>query len=220
MLGGAEPTGGLAIVVGAHSNMPPPSLTGKAVDAPEEALESQAYLAVVVADGEPFLMDGAGVLVARDNNQVQKQDRERNRQAIDAMLAEAEAKTPETDFSRRSTWRTGICSAPVTTRSSSSTPASPPAGALDFAAEPYLLDQDPDELASSLAEAGALPDLSGIRVVFQGLGDTAAPQPALGQRQRDNLVAIWEAVLRRRRRRTSCRGDSAQWQAGHGACPA
>jgi outer membrane protein OmpA-like peptidoglycan-associated protein len=33
-------------------------------------------------------------------------------------------------------------------------------------------------------------------VVFQGLGDTVAPQPAFGQRQRDNLVAIWEAVLR------------------------
>src|SRR3954451_11905460 len=95
----AEPTGGLAIVVGGHSNMPLPALAGKAAEARENALVSQAYLAVVVADGEPFVMEGAGALVARDENAVvQKEDRDRNRPTIDDMLAAAKAKTPETDL--------------------------------------------------------------------------------------------------------------------------
>jgi outer membrane protein OmpA-like peptidoglycan-associated protein len=191
-----EPTGGLAIVVGGRSNMPPPSLTGKAVDAREEALVSQAYLSVVVADGEPFQMDGAGVLVARDENDVvQKQDRERTRQAIDAMLAEARAKTPETDLlSALDLAARGISSAPgdhtiVVVDSGLST-----VDPLDFRT-PGLLDADPVELADSLEAAGELPDLAGIDVVLQGLGDTAAPQQKLRRPQRQNLIDIWVAII-------------------------
>ena len=191
-----EPTGGLAIVVGARSNMPPPSLTGKAVEAREEALVSQAYLSVVVADGAPFQMDGAGVLVARDENAVvQKQDRERNRQAIDAMLGEARAETPETnllgalDLASR-----GISSAPgdhtlVVLDSGLST-----VDPLDFRT-PGLIDFDPVELANSLEVAGELPDLSGVDVVFQGLGDTAFPQEKLRRPQRLNLIDIWKTIV-------------------------
>jgi outer membrane protein OmpA-like peptidoglycan-associated protein len=193
-----EPTGGLAIVVGGHSNMPPPALAGKAAEAREDALVSQAFLSVVVGDGEPFVMQGAGSLVARDENSVvQKQDRDRNRQAIGDMLAAAKAKTPETDLlAGLSLAARGISSASgkhtiVVVDSGLST-----TGALDFAAEPQLLDADPQELADGLAKDGALPDLSGLRVLFQGLGDTVAPQPALDQRQRDNLIAIWNAVIR------------------------
>ena len=192
------PTGGLAIVVGGHQNMPLPALAGKAAEAREEALLSQAVLAVVVADGEPFVMEGAGTLLARDGNPVvQEQDRDRNRQAIDDMLAAAEAKTPETDLlAGLGLARRSIDSAPgehtvVVVDSGLST-----AGALNFAADPKLLDADPDELAQRLAAAGQLPDLSGVRVLFQGLGDTVPPQPALDQRQRTNLIAIWEAIVR------------------------
>jgi outer membrane protein OmpA-like peptidoglycan-associated protein len=190
-----EPTGGLAIVVGAHSNMPPPSLTGKAVEAREEALVSQAYLSVVVADGEPFQMDGAGALIARaENGVVQKQDRERNRQAIDAMLAEARAKTPETDLlSALDLAARGISSASgdhtiVVLDSGLST-----VGPLDFT-QPGLLDADPSELATSRKNAGELPDLTGTHVVFQGLGDTVSPQDKPRIPQRKSLIAIWTAI--------------------------
>jgi outer membrane protein OmpA-like peptidoglycan-associated protein len=191
-----EPTGGLAIVVGARSNMPPPSLAGTAVEAREDALISQAFLSVVVADGEPFQMNDAGVLIARDENGVvQKQDRDRNRQAIDAMLAEARAETPETDLlSALDLAARGISSAPgdhtVVVLDSGLSTVDP----LDFRT-PGLLDADPAELAESLMAAGELPDLTGIDVVFQGLGDTAAPQEKLRRPQRTNLVAIWQAIV-------------------------
>jgi outer membrane protein OmpA-like peptidoglycan-associated protein len=193
----AEPTGGLAIVVGARSNMPPPSLTGHAVEAREEALISQAYLSVVVADGAPFQMNGAGVLIARDENAVvQKQDRERNRQAIGAMLAEARALTPETDLlSALHLAARGISSASgdhtIVVLDSGLSTIDP----LDFRT-PGLLDADPIELADSLRSSGELPDLAGIDVVFQGLGDTSAPQDTLRRPQRANLIAIWEAIIK------------------------
>jgi outer membrane protein OmpA-like peptidoglycan-associated protein len=191
-----EPTGGLAIVVGARSNMPPPSLTGQAVEAREGALVSQAFLSVVVADGVPFQMDDAGVLIARDENGVvQKQDRDRNRQAIDAMLAEARAETPETDLlSALDLAARGISSASgtrtiVVLDSGLSTVAP-----LDFRT-PGLLDADPVELATSLKAADELPDLSGVDVVFQGLGDTVSPQEKLRRPQRMNLIDSWIAIV-------------------------
>jgi outer membrane protein OmpA-like peptidoglycan-associated protein len=191
-----EPTGGLAIVVGARNNMPPPSFTGKAVEAREDALVSQAYLSVVVADGAPFQMDGAGVLVARDENAVvQKQDRERHRQAIDATLAEARAETPETDLlGALDLAARGISSAPgdhtlVVLDSGLST-----VDPLDFRT-PGLIDFDPVELANSLKVAGELPDLSRVDVVFQGLGDTASPQEKLRRPQRLSLIEIWVAIV-------------------------
>lgn len=194
----AEPTGALAVVVGGHEHMPPAALNGRAADARDAALVSQALFAVVVADGEPFVVPSPVQLLARDeNSQVQERDRDRNREGIDAMLAEAQAKTPETDLLTGLDLAARGLSSGIGDRTILAVHSGlSTTGALDFAAEPHLLDADPESLAQGLAEAGELPNLAGLRVVFQGLGDTVAPQPALGQRQRDNLVAIWEAIVR------------------------
>jgi outer membrane protein OmpA-like peptidoglycan-associated protein len=191
----SEPTGGLAIVVGARSNMPAPSLDATANDALETAVLAQSYLSVVVADGEPFEVTG-GRLVADDANlQVQERDRERNRQLVRTTIADAEAKTSETDLLRAlSLASRAISGEPgartiVVVDSGLSTVAP-----LDFT-QAGLLDADPTELATSLEAAGQLPDLSGLDVVFQGLGDTAPPQEAIGQARRTNLVAIWQAIV-------------------------
>ena len=69
------------------------------------------------------------------------------------------------------------------------------AGALDFR-NPGLLNADPADLAASLARAGDLPDLSGLHVVFQGLGATAPPQPSLGAVAREKLIDTWTAIAR------------------------
>ncbi|MGY2001731.1 OmpA family protein [Blastococcus sp. SYSU DS1024] len=194
--GDPEPSGGLAIVVGARSNSAGPVLGGAAADAREAALASQAHLSIVVADGAPFHLDGSGALLARDDNAVvQGQDRDRNRALIDQMLAEAQAQTPETDLlaaldlaARALGTGAGRRTLVVVDSGLSTT------GALDFAAQPDLLDADAGTLAAQLGDAGALPDLGGIDVVFSGLGDVAAPQQALPRSQRENLVALWTAI--------------------------
>ncbi|WP_346619207.1 OmpA family protein [Blastococcus montanus] len=193
---GAEPSGAMAIVVGARSNSAEPVLGGAAGDAREAALASQAHLSIVVADGAPFQLDGAGALLARDENAVvQPQDRDRNRALIDQLVAEAAARTPESDLlaaldlAARALGAAADRRTLVVVDSGLST-----AGALDFATQPALLDADPRALAAQLDDAGALPDLAGIDVVFAGLGDVAAPQQALPRAQRENLVALWTAI--------------------------
>jgi outer membrane protein OmpA-like peptidoglycan-associated protein len=191
----SEPTGGLAIVVGARSNMPAPTLDATASDALERAVLSQSYLSIVVADGAPFEVTKGRLRADDTNKQVQDRAREKNRQQARAAVAEAAARTPETDLLSALDRATRSISAAsgahtiVVVDSGLSTVAP-----LDFT-QPGLLDADPTELADSLKAAGELPDLAGVDVVLQGLGDTAAPQERIGRAQRDNLVAIWQAIV-------------------------
>ena len=177
--------------------MPGAALAGTALAARERALDAQAYLAIVVADGKPFVEGQAGSLLARDSNSViQRRDRDANRQLVDTQLADAKAKTPETDLlSALDLAARTISSQPghhtiVVLDSGLSTVAP-----LDFRA-PGLIDSDPAELAASLKTARQLPDLAGDDVVFQGLGDTAAPQAELGRPQRAALIDIWMAIAK------------------------
>jgi outer membrane protein OmpA-like peptidoglycan-associated protein len=190
----SEPTGGLAIVVGAHSNMPAASLDGAAHDALEGAVTNRSYLSVVVADGAPF-ESVTGRLVVSDANEVARTaDEAANRQKVQAAVSGAAARASQTDLlaaldlGARSLSAAGGAHTIVVLDSGLSTVAP-----LDFT-QAGLLDADPTELADSLQAAGELPGLAGADVVFQGLGDTAAPQPAVGRAQRANLVAIWTAV--------------------------
>jgi outer membrane protein OmpA-like peptidoglycan-associated protein len=52
----------------------------------------------------------------------------------------------------------------------------------------------PHTVATTLRRRGFLPRLTGWRVVFSGLGDTAAPQPALPLPQRTLLTRYWLAI--------------------------
>jgi outer membrane protein OmpA-like peptidoglycan-associated protein len=192
--GAPEPTGGLAIVVGAHSNMPAPELSGVADAELETAVVAESYLALVVADGKPFESATGRLLASDENDTARDQDREANRRMVRGGLADAAAVTPEVDLlgaldvAARSISSASGRHAVVVVDSGLSTVAP-----LDFT-EPGMLDADPAELAASLAAAGELPALDGADVVFQGLGDTADPQPAIGRAQRTNLIAIWTAI--------------------------
>jgi outer membrane protein OmpA-like peptidoglycan-associated protein len=78
-------------------------------------------------------------------------------------------------------------------------------GVLNFASNPALINQDPNEVAESiLAMSGAgviETTLSGFDVVFSGLGSTALPQGGLQyqgeENSRTNLRAIYQAIVER-----------------------
>jgi OOP family OmpA-OmpF porin len=65
---------------------------------------------------------------------------------------------------------------------------------LDFRT-PGLLEAAPSDIAGYLAKDDELPHLSGIRVVLVGIGQTSAPQGALGIALTDNLEKIWQAMM-------------------------
>lgn len=58
-----------------------------------------------------------------------------------------------------------------------------------------LLNSEPDAVVDALRDAKALPRLEGVTVLWALLGQTAAPQPDLSERDKQSLQQIWEAVL-------------------------
>ena len=58
-----------------------------------------------------------------------------------------------------------------------------------------LLDAQSEDIVEALEQMQALPDLTGVRCMWVGLGETIAPQKALSERQRENLKEIWQSVL-------------------------
>lgn len=66
-------------------------------------------------------------------------------------------------------------------------------GYLDF--RKGLLDSDPAEVAEALAQACALPQLEGVKVLWAMCGQTAAPQPEMNEREKQTLRDIWSSVL-------------------------
>ncbi|MGY1696802.1 OmpA family protein [Geodermatophilus sp. SYSU D00814] len=193
---GPDPTGGVAFVVGARSNMPAPRLDGRALEALDTAVEDQSLAAIVVADGEPDLLGTMQLLIEGATNQARDASREDNRELVIDGLTSARAEDEETDLlAAVDLGVRSIASAEgehtvVVVDSGLST-----AGALDFR-QPGLLDTDPETLAADLEAAGHLPDLEGVTVVLQGIGDTFAPQAPLDRPQRVKLIAIWEAIIR------------------------
>lgn len=67
------------------------------------------------------------------------------------------------------------------------------AGYLDFTKG--LLNADTGLVIDLLKKASAIPELSGIQVVWLGCGKTAAPQEPLSETQIVHLREIWQAVL-------------------------
>jgi outer membrane protein OmpA-like peptidoglycan-associated protein len=62
--------------------------------------------------------------------------------------------------------------------------------------EPGMMMASPADIVGFLEQRGLIPNLRGRHVLLSGFGWTAAPQPALNQAARDNVVAQWEAIIR------------------------
>lgn len=191
-----KPSGGLAIVVGARSNSALPALDGAASSALDSALANQSYLAVIEADGAPFIAQKGPLLTPGANAPALSQERAANRARVEAALASVKAKSKETDLVAALTLAArSIHDVPgphtvVVVDSGIST-----AGEVDFT-KPGMTDVDPGDLAEQLRAAKQLPDLSGAQVVFEGIGDAAHPQNGPDNARRTWLIGIWTAIAK------------------------
>lgn len=66
---------------------------------------------------------------------------------------------------------------------------------LDFR-QPGLLDADNQNVVDFLKASGGLPDLKGAKVILDGIGDVADPQPRLSAAQQQHLVDLYTRVAR------------------------
>lgn len=190
---GSSRPGALAVIVGAHANMIAPTVTPSVRAEIEDAAARGARATVIVADGDPTVV--ATVPLATENNNPLYQ-RQRINQFVD-LIEQVRADTPEVDLlaalhlAARSVADAAGPKTIVVIDSGLQT-----AGALRFQDHGgALLDADPDEVIERLQEEQRLPDLSGVRVVFAGLGDTAPPQEPLPPPDRRTLVALWTGIV-------------------------
>lgn len=191
--GGTGQPGALAVIVGAHSNMVAPSLTAGVRDEIATASELGSPATVIVPDGSPAASATIDLATPNDNP-LYKQDQVNQ---LNGLIDSTRADSPEVDL-------LGAIALAARSVSDAAGPRTIIAidsglqttGALRFQDQDgALLDANPGEVVDLLRRTRQLPDLTGIRVVFTGLGDTAAPQQTLPQPARAVLVELWKAIV-------------------------
>ncbi len=193
----------VALLICHSSGRAAPNLSSTAVQqAVSQAVGSYGYICVINVDGDPdVVLEGSCDIDSR------YKDADPQKLALDASnrtiqlltrLQNVKANTPEIDTlsSLRLAVRS-LSSAPIGTQkvmvivdSGLNT-----CGLMDF--RNNLLSGDAETIAAALEEMQAIPDLSGIQIVWQQMGDVTAPQEPLSPRQLSQLKAIWSAIIAR-----------------------
>ncbi|MGQ0779134.1 MAG: OmpA family protein [Pseudonocardiales bacterium] len=190
--GNSEP-GALAIIVGARANMVAPSLINTVRAELDTASGLESPVTVIVPDGTPTASATLDLGTPNDNP-LYKQDKITQ---LNITLDATRADSPEVDLlaalslaARSVTEAVGPQTIIVIDSGLQTT------GALRFQDQDgALLSANPSEVVDLLRRTQQLPDLTGIRVVFTGLGDTAPPQQPLPQPARAILVELWTAIV-------------------------
>lgn len=192
---GATQPESTAFVVGAHANAPLPK-TDCATDYLSQAVDTNGYIEVISAEGEPrSAVAGAMVGSTANTESKRAQENDQWKAALPGYLSEVRAQTSEVDT---------LASIELAARALSEAPGAhrivlmdsglQTTGALDFT-QGALISADATEVAAWLSDQNELPNLDGIQVEWYYLGDVASPQADLTPAQRDNLRAIWQAIL-------------------------
>lgn len=185
--------GALAVIVGAHSNMVAPSLVDTVKTEIDTASDLGSPATVIVDDGSPTASAPLALKTANDNP-LYRQDQVKQ---LKNLIDKTRADNPEVDL---------LAALNLGVRSVSDA-AGPKTivvidsglqttGALRFQDQDgALLNANPDEVVDQLRRTQQLPNLTGMRVVFTGLGDTAPPQQPLPAPARAVLVALWTKIV-------------------------
>ena len=195
-----ETPSAVALVLGAHANSRALNLNSPLIrDAVKTAISSFGFVSVISEDGSPDLIAADNYTVPeqyRGNSQLLKSLSEKKAGALLAALEDVRADDAEADTleALRLAVR-ALASAPegakkeiIAVDTGLST-----TGLLDFRSN--LLTAAPETIAQLLKDRQALPDLTGITVKWQQLGDVSAPQQSLSPAQVKQLSAIWQAVV-------------------------
>ncbi|MDQ4010730.1 MAG: OmpA family protein [Actinomycetota bacterium] len=185
--------GALAVIVGAHSNMVAPSLLDTVKTEIDTAAELGSPATIIVDDGSPTATAAVSLKTANDNPLYQQDQINQ----LTNLISQTRADNPEVDLlaaidlaARSVTDAVGPKTIVVIDSGLQTT------GALRFQDQDgALLNANPDEVVGLLRRTQQLPNLTGMRVVFNGLGDTAPPQQPLPVPARAAVVALWTKIV-------------------------
>ena len=196
------PDGPIAVAVSGRANSPAPSLPPVAEQIVSNAVERVPIggvgprLTLVGIDGRPEPLGSTAFSPRSKNDIAAGRERRAFLDRFRQLVAAVRAKAPEVDdlaaldVAARAA-RDGAPAGTVVFVDSGLQTVDP----LDFR-QPGLLDADPVEVVDFLERTGAVPDLSGLTVIFVGIGDTAPPQKGLDVARRERLVALWSEIAK------------------------
>ena len=187
----------LAIISGYHSNAPVPALQSDTVTgAIVNSTASYGSACVIVNDGAPYVAADFTIKAPAEALSATKRQEIAQEQAaqILSVLSQSVAVTPEVDT---------LASFTLAVRSLQGGQGKPyivvmdsglaTAGYMDFTCN--LLRADSQTIIDYLKETQALPDLTGISIIWVGLGDVAGIQTPLTPSALESLRRIWTDVL-------------------------
>lgn len=193
----------VAIVIGNHACSRELNLNSPTIkETITNVVDTGGFLSIISVDGSPDVVAAGSFAVEERfrNADPSLLAREAQAKAVNLLmeLSEVRADTPEVDsFEGIRLARRTLSDAPeganltilVIDTGLNTT------GQLPFVNN--LLSADPSVIADMLEERKALPDLTGIHVLWQQLGDVAAPQEELTPKQFNRLKEIWSEILTR-----------------------
>ncbi|MEV4893652.1 OmpA family protein [Nonomuraea sp. NPDC055795] len=181
--------GSLALVIGARSNSPAPVISPELNALIRKVLMARHSVYAVRLDGDPQPIYSTRFTSTAANTPALEASVNRRVTDISAAInAQARAVKAEADVLKAlevAARMAGEGGSVVVVDSALAT-----MGDLDFTQD-GVLDADPDDLTDHLVGGKLLPDLTGRRVLFDGLGLAADPQVDLPPRVSANLGEIW-----------------------------
>ncbi|WP_210505474.1 OmpA family protein [Naasia sp. SYSU D00057] len=184
----------LGIVYGATANSAAPALTESGTGLLEQAAESNGSVTIVVPSGVPEAAPVVPLGSPAHDEAICADDHARAVSAVSADLEKRRASTPEVDY---------LAAMDLAARSGGGSQLGvlvvgsglQTTGTLNFV-EGDLLYAPAAEVADALRTANELPShLAGVTVYWSGMGDVSSPQQPLSISARENLIAIWRAVI-------------------------
>ncbi len=189
-----------AFLIGNHANSRLPNTSSPAFrETVSSVIKSYGYIVIISVDGEPsVVLEGSCDIDERYKHAAEQkltQDCNSRTGEILSRSGQVRADSPEVDT---------LAAIRLATRSLTSAPAD--SEKIMFIADSgvnttglcdltnNLLCGAPQVIADALYEQRAIPDLTGITIKWQNLGDVAAPQ-ALSPRQVEQLTALWRAIV-------------------------
>lgn len=190
---------GISLVIGAHKNFPAVSLSSRTI---YDEIYSMAYsygnCSVIVVDGDPYL--NADYNIEKPDKDIDeakhKQIAKQNTSQIILESQQAVAKTAEFDT------LTAISKSAGCLRSLDHSKLNmliydsgfSTTGLLNFAKQ-NIIDSNLEKLIAQMKDLHAIPDLSGIRIVWVGLGEVCDEQHKLTGDYKYKLKNIWNAII-------------------------
>lgn len=187
--------GPVVFVVSGRQNSPAPEMTGAMLNAAQTAVKQGSPIGVVDLDGKPRLTSAGRFTEPGVNPAARQNDEQTYLGELATTVQNTRAQFPHADMldalNQAGRAARAGCDHGGTIYVEDS--GLQETGPVNFR-QPGLLAANPSDVVSFLRGEQELPSLSGLKVVFAGLGDTASPQARLSIAQQKNVIAIWKAI--------------------------